>query len=270
MNMNDTPIIFTITQATRAVFTDLYFKDTFLFFIQSGEKHVQAPQQEPLVGKAGDLIIFARGSMVTMENRPVVNDDYRAIAVGYSQEAVDRVFTGQVARGGAGVPRVQVLSNQKDDFSTVLQLTRDTLADHNIPDAIKQHRLREPLIWLKSVGVDLPTGKEDNPIHQLRQLIETDLSFPWSSVEVASRLNMSEATLRRRLASSGQGFAKILMHTRLERGLTLLQTTDLQIAQIALECGFKTPSHFSDSFRKRFQLRPKEIRQVADPLPENK
>jgi transcriptional regulator GlxA family with amidase domain len=46
----------------------------------------------------------------------------------------------------------------------------------------------------------------------------------------------------------------------LEYGLSLLQTTDMQISQIALECGFKTPSHFSDSFRKRFNIAPKMIR----------
>lgn len=74
---------------------------------------------------------------------------------------------------------------------------------------------------------------------------------------------MSEATLRRSLAGSGQGFARILHNARLERGLALLQTTDLPISRIALDCGFGTPSHFSDSFRKRFGIPPKSIRSAA-------
>ena len=81
--------------------------------------------------------------------------------------------------------------------------------------------------------------------------------------EVAEHFAMSEATMRRWLSKTGQGFAKILLHTRLERGLSLLQTTDDQISEIALDCGFKTPSHFSDAFRKRFGIKPKDIRLAA-------
>jgi transcriptional regulator GlxA family with amidase domain len=69
--------------------------------------------------------------------------------------------------------------------------------------------------------------------------------------------------LRRLLVKSGQGFAKTLLNTRLEHGLSMLQTTNVPVSQIALDCGFKTPSHFSDAFRKRFEIRPKEIRTAA-------
>ena len=75
---------------------------------------------------------------------------------------------------------------------------------------------------------------------------------------------MSEATMRRWLSKSGQGFAKTLLNTRLEHGLSLLQTTDDRISEIALDCGFKTPSHFSDAFRKRFGIKPKDIRLAAE------
>jgi transcriptional regulator GlxA family with amidase domain len=104
---------------------------------------------------------------------------------------------------------------------------------------------------------------EDDPINQVRSLIETDLSYPWMAAEVAAHFAMSEATMRRWLSKTGQGFARILLYTRLEWGLSLLQTTDAQVSQIALDCGFKTPSHFSDAFRKRFGIKPKDIRLAA-------
>lgn len=105
---------------------------------------------------------------------------------------------------------------------------------------------------------------KDAPISQVRSLIETDLSHSWKAEEVTKHFAMSEATMRRWLSKSGQGFAQILLNTRLEHGLSLLQTTGAQVSEIAFECGFKTPSHFSDAFRKRFRIKPKDIRSALD------
>ncbi|MFK8183968.1 MAG: helix-turn-helix transcriptional regulator [Phormidesmis sp.] len=106
--------------------------------------------------------------------------------------------------------------------------------------------------------------EEENPLSKVRRLIQTDLSHPWRSNEVAAHFAISEATMRRWLAKSGQGFSKILQNTRLEHGLSLLQSTDIPILDIALSCGFKTPSHFSESFKKRFGIKPSEIRKAEN------
>ena len=159
---------------------------------------------------------------------------------------------------------VQIVRASQHNPAGILSLIQDTLDNDALPATIRNHRLLEPLLWLREQGFQLPTQVEDDPISQVRSLIETDLSHAWMADEVAAHFAMSEATMRRWLSKTGQGFAKILLHTRLERGLSLLQTTDAQVSQIALDCGFKTPSHFSDAFRKRFGIKPKDIRLAAD------
>ena len=131
-----------------------------------------------------------------------------------------------------------------------------------VPDPIRQHRLLEPLIWLKYHGIQLSPREEEEPLTKVRRLIQTDLSHPWRSPEIAAHFSISESTMRRWLSKSGQGFSKTLHNTRLEHGLALLQTTNTPISAIALDCGFNTPSHFSDSFKKRFGIKPSEIRKV--------
>lgn len=253
--------IFPITQATTATFVDLYFRLTFLFFIQRGEKHVETATQGEMLGREGDLMIFPPGAMVTMVNRPVLDDAYRALGVCFSHDLIDAVF--------ADAPKtkiatdVQIIRSDLHNPNAILSLIQDNLSNDSLPEPIRQHRLIEPLIWLREQGIILPTTIEDGPISKVRRLIETDLSHPWRTDEVAEHFAMSEATLRRWLSKTGQGFAKILLHTRLERGLSLLQTTEHQISEIALDCGFKTPSHFSDAFRKRFGIKPKDIRLMA-------
>ncbi|MFE3839092.1 helix-turn-helix domain-containing protein [Pseudogemmobacter sonorensis] len=113
----------------------------------------------------------------------------------------------------------------------------------------------EPLIWLRHHGIDLAPPQDSQPVSRLRRLLEADLSHPWRISEVAQHFVMSKATLRRCLAGSGQGFAKILHNARLERGLGLLQTSDPPISRIALDCGFGTPSHFSDSLENASEYR---------------
>ena len=87
--------IYQISQATTATFTDLYFRLTFLFFVHSGSKRVLHPTKGELIGEVGDMMIFPAGSIVTMENRPVLNSDYRAVGISFADELVSAVFTGQ-------------------------------------------------------------------------------------------------------------------------------------------------------------------------------
>lgn len=257
----DAVSILTITQATAATFNDLFIRLTFLCFVQSGSKRVICPINGEMVGQEGDLLIFPPGSMVTLENRPLLNANYRAEGVYFAHELIETVFADQRHRGGpTGLQIVKVGPNRPFE---ILKLIQETLSDQALPTPIRQHRLLEPLIWLRHHGVRLPVQDDERPLSKLRNLIETDPGRPWRAANVADHFAMSEPTFRRWLAKSGYSFSKILRNTRLERGLTLLQTTDIPVSQIALDCGFTTPSHFSDSFRKRFGIKPMAIRSAA-------
>lgn len=254
--------VLSISQATTATFTDLYFQHTFLFFIQVGSKRVFCPINGELIGHAEDVMIFPPGSIVTLENRPVLDNDYRAIGVCFPHHMVEAVFPSKKSR--AKPVGIQILQTCSDQTLQILDTIQATLKDKRLPKPIRLHRLLEPLVWLKYYGIQLSPHEDEKPLSKVRRLIETDLSHPWRSSEVADYFSVSESTMRRWLAKSGQGFAKTLQNIRLEHGLSLLQSTDIPISEIALNCGFKAPSHFSDSFRKRFGIKPSEIRKLED------
>jgi AraC-like DNA-binding protein len=50
------------------------------------------------------------------------------------------------------------------------------------------------------------------------------------------------------------------MTRRLARARELLERTDRSALDIALDVGFKTPSHFTSRFRREFGVTPREIR----------
>ncbi|MEO0813954.1 MAG: AraC family transcriptional regulator, partial [Myxococcota bacterium] len=128
-----------------------------------------------------------------------------------------------------------------------------------IPPAIVAHRLLEPLVWLKALGITL-AAPDPGPVTRVRDLITGDLSRNWRAPDVARALAVSEATLRRMLNRDGTGFSRIVKTARLEHALGLLQTTSMPVTDIAVSCGFSTPSHFSESFRERFGIQPSQIR----------
>lgn len=254
----DAVSVFPIVQATSSVFPDLYFRQTFLFFIESGSKRVVDSQKSELIAETGDLLLFPPESMVTMENRPVMENNYRALGIAYSNDSVLSVFPESST---SSTSDIQIIRSEKYHPELLVPLIQETMHDKNLPEALRNHRLMEPLIWLKHQGFQAPAMREESLLGRVRKLIETDLSHSWSSEEVAASLAMSESTMRRHLAKENQGFSKILLNTRLEYGLALLQTTTSNVSEIAYDCGFKTPSHFADLFKKRFGLQPRSIRQ---------
>lgn len=254
--------IYPISQATTATFAELYFRLTFLFFVETGSKRVLTHDGKELIGEEGDVFVFPPGSIVTMENRPRLTESYRATGISYSQELID--LAAHSVDGVAPSHSPQLLKPDPDESKRILDPIKAGMTQGKLPQPVLTHRQLEPIIWLQSHGIHLQKTTTQDPIASVRQLIETDLAHPWQASEVASALGMSQPTMRRRLSEAGQGFAKILLFTRLERGLTLLQTSSEPITQIAYECGFKTPAHFSDAFKKRFGIRPKDIRIPAE------
>lgn len=254
--------LFSITQASAAIFHGLYIGQTFLCVVRAGTKKVLCPVNGEMTASEGDLIVFPPESFVTLENRPLRDAAYRADGAYLSHDLL--LAASSPDSQGPRRTGIRILPAAEQEGYDLFAPLAATVDAEDLPEPIRRHRLMEPLIWLRHHGLEPTLPRDDHPIQQVRRLVETDLTHDWRLSEIARRFAMSEATLRRRLAAEGQGFAKILHNARLERGLGLLQTTELPISRIALESGFGTPSHFSDSFRKRFGMAPKAIRSAGD------
>jgi AraC-like DNA-binding protein len=249
----------TIGQATAVPMNDVFLSRTFLCLVQAGEKRLAGPALDAVVAREGDVVVFPGGALVTMENRPARDADYRATGLFFAPGLVARVFGDATELRGCSGPQVVV---GDPDAGAVFDRLTHTLADETLPAAIRAHRLIEPLVWLRAKGVH-PALAGGNPLQRLRALIDPDLAHPWRAGEVAAALAMSEATFRRWLARAGLRFSVVLRNARLERGLFLLQTGADPVSRIALDCGFQTPSHFAEAFRARFGHSPRAIRRRA-------
>ena len=113
--------------------------------------------------------------------------------------------------------------------------------------ALKDFLRNAPYHLLANTEVD----SDDGIVAQMRRMVGQDLSreFP-SVVEMASHLNMSVRTLRRRLKEEDTTYQAFKDQTRRDAAIQLLSRPELKINSVAALLGFDEPSAFHRSFKK--------------------
>lgn len=84
----------------------------------------------------------------------------------------------------------------------------------------------------------------------------------FSVAHIAARLNMSEQTFRRRFVeASGQAPKAFISAIQMDRAVELLKSNkEMNISEVARECGFEELSAFSRSFKRSFGCTPSQFR----------
>jgi len=107
-----------------------------------------------------------------------------------------------------------------------------------------------------------PASLEDDFMRQVRSLLEAHLGDEDFGIpQLSKALGMSRAQLYRKFqALTDQPVAHYFRSMRLHKAQELLQSTDLQVAEIAFQAGFKDPAHFTRVFAEAFGVSPREWR----------
>jgi transcriptional regulator GlxA family with amidase domain len=107
------------------------------------------------------------------------------------------------------------------------------------------------------LSVPARIGVRHPKLVQVIQMMERATEEPVSPSELAKAVNMStrqlERLFRRYLNRSPKRY---YMELRLEKARSLLLQTDMSVINVALACGFTSPSHFSKCYRAHFDRTP--------------
>lgn len=108
---------------------------------------------------------------------------------------------------------------------------------------------------------DLNDIKQDSPlVTRITDIITIHLSTSPSLLFVAESLQISERTLRRRLAEENINYRNLIKDVRHKKALYFLRHTQLRIDKIALELGYKEPANFRRAFKDVTGKSPREWR----------
>jgi len=127
----------------------------------------------------------------------------------------------------------------------------NAVADQLIYSAIRTDRDSQRLSIPTRIGVRHPK------LSQVIQIMETSIEDPVSPPDLASVVGMStrqlERLFRRYLNRSPKRY---YMELRLQKARNLLMQTDMSVINVALACGFTSPSHFSKCYRAQYNTTP--------------
>lgn len=98
----------------------------------------------------------------------------------------------------------------------------------------------------------------------LQAVMESNFTYPMNLEEYARLSGRSLSVFKRdfkKIYKTTPG--RWLTQKRLDYGKFLLETTDMSVTEVVLDCGLKNSSHFSRVFKEQFGVSPVEVKKTA-------
>ena len=109
----------------------------------------------------------------------------------------------------------------------------------------------------------MPSGDIDNEFYnRFLDIFKEEMGNADLSVDViASKMGLERSQFYRKIKSlTNYAPVELMRRLRLQRGHTLIITTDQTISEIAYEIGFSTPAYFTKCYRDAYGETPTEAR----------
>ncbi|WP_136443500.1 GlxA family transcriptional regulator [Pacificoceanicola onchidii] len=127
----------------------------------------------------------------------------------------------------------------------------NAVADQQIYSSIRTDQDTQRLSVPTRIGVRHP--KLSQVIQQMEANIEEPISPSILAKDVGMSTRQLERLFRRYLNRSPKRY---YMELRLQKARNLLMQTDMSVINVALACGFASPSHFSKCYRAHYDTTP--------------
>ncbi|MDY7024798.1 MAG: helix-turn-helix transcriptional regulator [Pseudomonadota bacterium] len=239
-----------------------------LICVLSGQKELGRDRQ--MRCGSGHFVFLSNNSKVMVRNIPN-NDQYRALIIEFdyddfscfSASSFSMLPEQHAAISFSKAPTEPVVEGQINDFLERVLLQFIEWSQFS-PATLWPARRREILLTLFSLGYEQVAHFAEPPSlsHKVFSLIRAMDFKDVSMSAVSSALAMSESTLGRKLHAEGLSFQEIKDQVILGMGLDLVQTTHHSISQIAEQCGYHSPSRFTEKFKQLFHTTPSQLRKA--------
>lgn len=258
-----------------------------MILVLEGQKTLSIQDQATTFDR-GDLFFIPQGLTFEFINQPAASGLYRALILELPQTLLDRfrqAYPEQAQVAPLDPDRapwspinlgVSLFAPLADALIYLIRtLTRmqplilgSESAQHpdlTLYEQLHEHHLMEMMLLLLQSNIKGLVQQTVYPQFalQIRLLIRANLSSDYSMKQLAQALGMSISTLKRRLQEAQLNYRELLDEECMGKALELLNETDQSIVQIALACGYRSPSRFSARFRKYYNMSPSQVRARA-------
>lgn len=196
-----------------------------------------------VMAKAG--LLDGKKATIHWENADSFTEEFEDIELTKSVFVVDG---GRMTTAGGTSSIDLLLKLIADEYGEELA---NAVADQMIYSSIRTDQDTQRLSVPTRIGVRHPK------LSQVIQMMESNIEEPISPSILAKDVGMStrqlERLFRRYLNRSPKRY---YMELRLQKARNLLMQTDMSVINVALACGFASPSHFSKCYRAHYETTP--------------
>ena len=202
------------------------------------------------LAKAG--LLEGRRATIHWENRDGIAEEFPDVDLAHHIFVLDG--DRMTAAGGASSADMMLRIISNEHGSELASQVADQMVYSNLRSDHDGQRLSVPA----RIGVRHPK------LSQVINMMHENIEEPISAAQLAENVGMStrqlERLFRRYLDRSPKRY---YLELRLEKARRLLLQTDMSVINVALACGFTSPSHFSKCYRAHFNRTPYRERGVA-------
>jgi AraC family transcriptional regulator, glycine betaine-responsive activator len=204
-----------------------------------------------VIARAG--LLEGRRCTIHWENRDSFEEDFPDIDLAQTIFVIDR--DRYTAAGGTASTDLMLKLIARKHGAALANL----VADQMIHTSIRSDRDEQRLSIPTRIGVRHPK------LATVIQRMEANIEEPISPMLLARDVGMStrqlERLFRRYLNRSPKRY---YMELRLAKARNLLLQTDMSVINVALACGFTSPSHFSKCYRALYRTTPYRERGTSE------
>jgi transcriptional regulator GlxA family with amidase domain len=198
-------------------------------------------------------LLEGRRCTIHWENRDSFEEDFPDIELLPNVYVIDR--DRYTAAGGAASTDLMLKLIARRHGAELANL----VADQMIHTAIRSDKDEQRLSIPTRIGVRHP--KLATVIHRMEEHIEDPVSPMQLAEDVGMSTRQLERLFRRYLNRSPKRY---YMELRLAKARNLLMQTDMSVINVALACGFASPSHFSKCYRALYKTTPYRERGTSE------
>jgi AraC family transcriptional regulator, exoenzyme S synthesis regulatory protein ExsA len=248
-------------------YADLWSHYNYLFYVVEGRKIWHTARKSYDIGK--DTCVFVRKGAWIFEN--FLESGFCVVLFFIPDDFICHTLKTRVKPlgNGSGVFEPVMMMNPSDTLSTYFLSIASYYSGAHEPDpSLLELKFRE----LVHIIADDPQNAElqcyfSSLLHEpqqvtLQRVMEEHYCFNLKMEQYAQLSNRSLSTFKRdflKIYNTAPG--KWLLERRLKHAVQLLCNGHKTVGEVSFESGFESLSHFSRSFKERFNITPSEYRQ---------
>lgn len=246
---------------------NLLLPEASVLLVLRGQKQLATTSRSWQVGP-GEVLLVPADTTFALGNYPDASGQpYRGLAIRFSPQVISHFRQLYGAPLQTGGPSDRWSARAPAEFLRAIRQWLRWCRESGANSLMARHRRVELLLLLAQAQL---AGNILLPHHpswsrRVSGLLHVDPAHAWRMEDVGSRLGVSESTLRRHLQEEGKGFRELLEEVRLAHGLTMIQESQWPIGRIADAVGYRSPSRFSERFKRRFGMTPRDLRHTQAP-----